>query len=149
VDWGNIPAGKLQHLGDFNTYVGLIAGASYVYGYAAAIHDFFPVIYNTNNVSVDYSEEFNKYKKEWEVDTSTLSDTNEISMHSAYQRIIGMGSNAVPLIIGEMSKKPGHWFWALEAITGEDPVPPEERGKINKMTDSWLEWWEENKQDYE
>jgi hypothetical protein len=30
---------------------------------------------------------------------------------------------AIPLILQEMSKQPGHWFAALEAITGISPVP--------------------------
>jgi hypothetical protein len=28
----------------------------------------------------------------------------------------------------------------LEAITQEDPVPPEAQGKVRLMADAWLEW---------
>jgi hypothetical protein len=61
-------------------------------------------------------------------------------MHPAYQRIIGLGTAAVPLILAELEKDLDQWFWALKAITGEDPVPPESRGKMREMADAWLNW---------
>ena len=61
-------------------------------------------------------------------------------MHPAYQQIIGMGEEALPLILEELSRRPGHWFWALKAITGEDPVPAEHAGEVPEMTRAWLEW---------
>jgi len=76
----------------------------------------------------------------WEADTATLSSTTAIAMHPAYQQIIGIGPEAIPLILQELGRKPGHWFWALKSITGEDPVLPEHRGQIEKMTESWLQW---------
>ena len=51
-----------------------------------------------------------------------------------------MGNYAVPLILSELKRKPGHWFWALKAVTGEDPVLPEQRGRIKEMTKAWLQW---------
>lgn len=79
-------------------------------------------------------------KNKWEQETIFLSSAAEICMHTSYQQIIGMGPVAIPLILSEMKKKPGHWFWALQAITGEDPVLPAERGRIKKMTAAWLRW---------
>jgi len=63
-------------------------------------------------------------------------------MRPEYQQIIGMGRDAVPLILEELQKEPDHWFWALAATTGEDPVPPEHKGKLSEMTKAWLEWGE-------
>lgn len=83
---------------------------------------------------------FSNLEKEWEDNTAGLSSITEIAMHPSYQQIIGMGTLALPLIMREMSIKPNHWFWALKSITGEDPVPPEERGNIKNMTDAWLNW---------
>lgn len=79
-------------------------------------------------------------KARWEADTAMLSSVTEIAMHPAYQQIIGMGPIVIPLILSEMKKKPGHWFWALKAITGEDPVLPEQKGRIKVMAESWLRW---------
>ena len=59
---------------------------------------------------------------------------------STYQAIIGMGETALPFILDEMRQRDGHWFWALRAITGENPVPPEHRGNVEAMTQDWLQW---------
>ena len=36
--------------------------------------------------------------------------------------------------------EPDHWFWALVAITRENPSVPEDRGNILKMARAWLRW---------
>ena len=59
-------------------------------------------------------------------------------MHPAYQRIIGMGSDAVPLILRELQKRRGHWFWALHFITGEDPTRAGD--DVDQARDAWLAW---------
>jgi hypothetical protein len=110
------------------------------------------VIHKELNASVDHylvplSREgadpvsrFYRLKHEWEAATAHLSSIEEMAMHPAYQQIIGMGNASLPLIMREMKKRPGHWFWALKAITGADPVPPEKRGRIREMTEVWLFW---------
>ena len=65
-------------------------------------------------------------------------------MHPAYQQIVGMGRSAVPFILKELANGPGHWFWALRAISGEDPVSPKDRGDVLKMTNAWLVWGARN-----
>ncbi len=90
--------------------------------------------------STDPLTRFYKLKKEWEAATAYLSSIEDIVMHPAYQQIIGMGHTAIPFIIREMKEEPNHWFWALKAITGADPVPPEKRGRIKAMTEEWLFW---------
>lgn len=86
---------------------------------------------------------FYRLKSQLEAETAFLPSISDIAMHPAYQQIIGMGLVAVPLILREMKKDPGHWFWALKSITGEDPVPPEHRGRIKAMTEDWLLWGKE------
>lgn len=61
-------------------------------------------------------------------------------MHPAYQRIIGMGPDAIALILQELQRKPDDWFWALNAITEADPVPEGAQGNLPQMTDAWLDW---------
>jgi hypothetical protein len=58
--------------------------------------------------------------------------------HWAYQRIIGMGTEAVPLILRELEREPDHWFWALNAITGEDPAEGVE--EFDEAVARWLAW---------
>lgn len=66
-----------------------------------------------------------------------------MAMVPEYQRIIGMGPAALPLILDSLRREPEHWYWALEAITGENPVPPEDRGDIQKTADLWVAWGRE------
>ncbi|MBV6519050.1 MAG: hypothetical protein HCAMLNBO_01805 [Candidatus Brocadia fulgida] len=83
-------------------------------------------------------------KAQWEADTAIFSFVTEIALHPAYQQIIGMGNTAIRLILLEMKKRPGHWFWALKSITGEDPVLPEQRGRMKEMAQAWLHWGKEH-----
>jgi hypothetical protein len=53
-----------------------------------------------------------------------------------------MGEKALPFIYFELQKEPDHWFWALKAITCEDPVPKEQRGNLQLMTIAWLKWFD-------
>jgi hypothetical protein len=61
----------------------------------------------------------------------------------SYQRVIGLGPKAVPAILVELAKQPDHWFWALNAITGVNPVKAEWAGNLRAMTDAWVSWGEE------
>jgi hypothetical protein len=85
-------------------------------------------------------EEFARLCDEWKNETGLLSFSHQIAMHPAYQRIIGMGIDALPLILGDLQKQPHHWFWALRAITGIDPVPDDSKGNIGEMTAGWIRW---------
>jgi len=90
------------------------------------------------------TEEFYSLVSEWRKDVKHLSSITEMAMHPAYQQIIGMGKNVLPLIFSELETRPNHWFWALKAITGEDPIQPNQRGNIPQMTQTWLNWAKDN-----
>ena len=62
----------------------------------------------------------------------------------AYQKIIAMGEAAIPLLLAELEREPDHWFIALHAITGVDPVPKESCGRLKDMTTAWLRWGKEH-----
>ena len=102
----------------------------------SAVHYFIPI----SRQEADCLIKFQELKAIWNADTAILSSITEIAMHPAYQQIIGMGRNAIPLILAEMKETPGHWFWALKSITGEDPVLPKQRGRIKEMTEAWINW---------
>lgn len=85
-------------------------------------------------------ERFAQLAQRWREETRWLSSTTEAAMHPAYQAVIGMGWDALPLILEELRADSGHWFWALKAITGEDPVSEADRGSIQRMRDAWLQW---------
>lgn len=90
--------------------------------------------------AISVEHEFAELVERWRRDTQWTSSVEEMAMHPAYQRIIGMGSKALPLLLRELGEAPDHWFWALKAITGCDPVPPEDRGRVERMAEAWLRW---------
>lgn len=85
-------------------------------------------------------ERFFGLTRRWREETQWSSSTTEIAMHPAYQAIIGMGPDALPLILQDLRENSGHWYWALKAISNEDPVLPIDRGAIKKMRVAWLSW---------
>lgn len=90
---------------------------------------------------VDKAEsQFHSLADQWRRETGMLSSINKMVMHPAYQRIIGMGAGAIVPILRELQRRPDHWFWALSAITGENPVPQECVGNLRQMADAWTDW---------
>jgi hypothetical protein len=91
-------------------------------------------------------EELRLLADEWRATRNPVkSSAAAAAMHPAYQRIIGKGRAALPFILRELQAKPDHWFWALGAITGLDPVPESDRGNIQKMADAWISWGKTNR----
>ena len=87
---------------------------------------------------------FHLLAEEWRTETRMLSLVTQKSIHPTYQKIIGMGKPVVPLILRSLEQKPDHWFWALRAITNEDPVKPEQRGRMQQMAQAWIQWGKEH-----
>jgi hypothetical protein len=87
------------------------------------------------------AERFARLAAEWQEDTAFASG-QEIMVHPAYQQIIGMGAPALPLILRAMTENPAHWFWALNAITGEDPAVA--TTSFADATRAWLDWGREH-----
>jgi len=83
---------------------------------------------------------FERLTREWKEAVAYVSSVTEMATHPAYQQIIGLGQAALPLILRELEKEPEHWFWALKAITGEDPVPAKDIGRVRAMAHAWLAW---------
>jgi hypothetical protein len=85
-------------------------------------------------------ERFAELTDAWRRATEFTSSITDMATNEAYQQIIGMGRPVLSLIFAELRREPDHWFWALKAITGEDPVAPADKGDIDKMTEVWLQW---------
>jgi hypothetical protein len=80
---------------------------------------------------------FTALVNEWQRDTMVLSGM-DIEGHPAYLKIVGMGRIALPLILEELKRNGGHWFWALEAISRENPA--NRATTVPQATSAWLEW---------
>jgi len=85
--------------------------------------------------------EFNSLVSKWRSDTRFRSGP-DIELHSAYQRIIGMGSPALPFILSDLRATGDHWFWALEAITGENPAVG--MTAVPAAVNAWIQWGEKH-----
>ena len=84
--------------------------------------------------------EFQSLAHQWREGCTLLSSTSAMVAHPAYRAIIELGQPVVPLLLRELEKEPVHWFEALKAITGEDPVSPKDWGNIPAMASAWLAW---------
>jgi len=87
---------------------------------------------------------FRELVAQWKQGTRFLSSIHDMVSHPAYLQIIGMGKEAVPLLLDELRREPDHWFVALQAITGTDPIPPSACGDVENMTEAWLSWGEQH-----
>jgi hypothetical protein len=95
-------------------------------------------------------EEWLKFQallKACRAERGAMSSITEMSVCPSYQTIIGMGPSVIPFILTELEadgEEPDQWFWALRALTGENPVHEEDQGNYVQMARSWLEWGKRN-----
>lgn len=86
---------------------------------------------------------FREQVNRWKDETGHLSSITKAIAHPSYLRIIGLAKNSSDhqiekLLLNELEAEPDHWFAALSAITGEDPVKPED--DFDDAVAAWLEW---------
>lgn len=110
-----------------------------------------PCVEATHAVTQDFVDInpliFKKNVDEWKKKSLAMSSITEMAMLPAYQRIIGMGQSAIPLLLAQLrseGNQPDMWFWALQAITGVDPVGSEHAGDMVAMATAWLDWGTRN-----
>jgi hypothetical protein len=97
------------------------------------------LIHRTRAFEPGAEEVFRLHAQEWKEETSHWSSLSKAFAHPSYLRIIGLGKLAVPLLIRELQEQPDHWFIALEAITGVDPVPSS--ATFDQAVHAWIDWW--------
>jgi hypothetical protein len=86
------------------------------------------------------AERFRRLASIWHEETDHLSSMDESNRHPAYQEIIGLGPEVVPLLLRDLEENHTHWFAALSALTNADPVPASAAGNIPQMAEAWLRW---------
>jgi hypothetical protein len=96
------------------------------------------------NIDEGLKVAFEELALSWSTDTAHLSSPIKLMKHPAYQRIIGLGPPVLPLILKDLAESGRFWFPALSAITGENPVPDDAAGDIERMTSAWIEWGREH-----
>jgi hypothetical protein len=86
------------------------------------------------------TQKFRALTARWKRDTATTGHLSKIVMHPDYQRIMAMGPEVIPLILQDLSKSSGHWFWALHNLVPPGHDPAEGTTTIKDATHAWLEW---------
>jgi hypothetical protein len=86
--------------------------------------------------------EFKKHEKRWLSQTRHISSPIDKYLHPSYARIIGLGWAVVPHILRSLKRQPNDWFYALRAVTGENPVPASAAGDVRRMANIWIAWGE-------
>lgn len=86
---------------------------------------------------------FRTHADRWKMETQHSSSVTKMLAHPSYLRIIGLsrystGNEIERLLLEELEREPDHWFAALAAVTGEDPVQP--KGDFDQAVSAWLEW---------
>jgi hypothetical protein len=86
---------------------------------------------------------FRQLVGQWRLERGASSSTTEILLCPSYQNIIGMGPQAIPLILAEMESEgddPDQWFWALQVLSRDNPVREEDEGNFRAMAGAWFGW---------
>ena len=88
-------------------------------------------------------ELFRRSVEEWKQATGHWSSITKALAHPSYLRVIGLAKvsqdeEIEQLLLRELQDEPDYWFAALTAITGEDPVKPED--DFDSAVASWIEW---------
>jgi hypothetical protein len=85
-------------------------------------------------------EKFQRLANAWHQAVAHLSSSSKRESHPAYQEIIAMGPAVVPFLLSDLEANRLHWFTALTAITGINPVAEEDAGNVPRMIKTWLQW---------
>ena len=107
---------------------------------AEGVYVFQPIIFSPFRLAptAELASRFREYAETWRRQTRHLSSVAKMVSHPAYLAIIGMGYEAIPLLLIELRDRPDHWFAALNRITNEDPVPP--GSTFGEAAEAWLAW---------
>lgn len=97
----------------------------------------------TTRTPEEVARRFAELAEAWHEDADCQSSAVAIFMHPAYQQIIGLGPDVIPLLLADLEATKSNWAWALTAITGENPIQPEDRGKMDRVFERWLAWGRE------
>jgi hypothetical protein len=98
------------------------------------------------DVTMNVTDRFSRDVMEWRADSHLMSSVTDMVLLPSYQRIIGLGPAAVPLLIEDLRRDlsdggdPDHWFWALTAIVGEDHAAGAHT--TLEAARRWVEWFD-------
>ncbi len=86
------------------------------------------------------TKRFNELADEWRKQTSHLSSVFSMCTHPTYLAIMRMGPSIIRCILRDLETEADHWFFALELLTGKNPVPKDFNGTLDEQAQIWLDW---------
>lgn len=101
-------------------------------------------IYAKNEFEASIYNEFESLKEDWLAGIRFDSGYHNLVNHPSYLKIISMGEIIIPILVRDMINNRIPWFYALEDITGEDPIREESIGRLDELIQDWTDWAEEN-----
>jgi hypothetical protein len=115
-------------------------------GYDVAAH--FAAVIGARRRSKEQSLErsFREQVERWKNETGNSSSMTKTLAHPSYLRIIGLAKDSTGhelerLLLRELESDPDHWFAALSAVSGEDPVRAAD--DFDEAVTAWLDWGRE------
>jgi hypothetical protein len=60
--------------------------------------------------------------------------------HAAYMQVIGIGIEAMPILLKKLEDGDSDWIVAMKYIAGTTTTTPEMRGDVQTIRQSWLDW---------
>lgn len=90
--------------------------------------------------------EFDALVDQLDIDCRGDSTHSKCYASPTFNQIVDMGDSAVPLILNAMQRKTQ--LWIMSALNKIKPdvkiIPKEDRGRIQKMNEHWIEWGKQN-----
>ncbi|GAA2127565.1 hypothetical protein [Nocardioides bigeumensis] len=93
--------------------------------------------------NVEVFAQFSDLRDEWLAATEMVSNVQQMTMHPAYQQMIGLGPQVVPFMIDELRSGPQHYYWALAAIVGTDHGTGADT--MREAAQKWVEWYDQGR----
>ena len=87
-------------------------------------------------------ERFVELHEEWSSRTMFSSALDDLIYDEAFQRILAMGPQVIPLALDQLHSEPIPWFYALKMLADEDPA--EGISDPDEAIERWLSWGRAN-----
>ena len=81
-----------------------------------------PISSDSVGTATEIEAEFEQLTAEWKQETAHLSSPKMVAAHRAYQEIIGMGKDAIPLILRDLEESPSQCSGS--GLSGQLPESP-------------------------
>lgn len=79
-------------------------------------------------------------------DTKFHSNLNYVTSHPSYIKLIDMGEKIIPYLFRCATQHGASWihFALFAELSKENPIPPEDNGRFERILMHWLRWYTEN-----